>query len=397
MDKTYFYNIVPADFGIFAFYGVIFYLLLALIMHAMNYRSYQNHLIVASIFILYHILVPLDYKFNFIPFLPDSILYNFMFETGIPPANYSSSLIGFYTVISFFRIVLIENILAYISFQILVYFVAILIMLKSWNLLYKHAYSNTFSQIFLTLSLLLPSSILYNVVPLRECFTALAFAVTLYFLTLLFKNFSIINSGFLAGLFMIIFTRMQVAIYFLLSFLGLKIYLDKNIPRKVMVGVLGTVMFLVFLFITNYQLSPKKLEFARNYRVDTYTHTYGKVSWSSYNDIIKAAPELMTQFLLSPLPIVHKFNPLEFKLALMDSIVVLLVLAIIALNLPNIIKNHSYWFFLILLYLILFGIYEFSIIGAVRHRLPMTILLIALAANQLTTLITKYPNKEEYK
>lgn len=366
-----------------------------MILQTMKLGSKQNHFIVGSIFAIYHVLVPLDFIFNFVPFLPDSILYNFMFETGLPPVNYSKSLVGFFTIISFLRVLLMHNILAYISFQIFLYFVSVFIILKSWDLLYKHQFSNTFNQFFLIIALLLPSSLLYNIVPLRECFSTFAFAVTLYYLTLLFKKSSVINTGFLSGLFMVIFTRMQVAIYFLLSFLGLKVAIDKNIGRKFLVTIVGLILFAGFIAYSNYQLSPEKLQWARNYRVNNYTPSYGNVSWKSYGDILKSTPTLGAQFLLSPLPIMHNLNPGDFKLALLDAMLVLIILAVVFLNIKNIVKNHLYWFLLILFYLILFGIYEFGIIGAVRHRLPLTILLIALAANQLTTLFTKHIKETE--
>lgn len=389
MDKKYFVNIVDADLGIFAFYGMIFFMLLMLTMWALKLRSSQNYFIAGSLFIFYHILLVLDLKFNFIPHLPDSEQYLYIFENELLPQDISRSLVGFYFVSRFLRVLLMYNIIAYVSFQIYIYFVSILIFLKSWELLYKHEYENTFRQLFLIVALLLPSSILYTLVPLRECFTTFAFAVSLYFLTLLFKKSSIINTGYISGLFLVIFTRVQVAFYFILSFLGLKVAIDKNLMRKIAVTVLGIGLFIGLVVYTNYQISPEKLQWARNYRVNTYYPAYGNVSWKSYSDILASTPELALQFLLSPFPILHKFDPLQFKLASIDALIVLTLLIVFMVNIKHIITNNLYWLLLIIFYLILFGIYEFGVLGAVRHRLPMTILIIAIVADRLTQLITK--------
>jgi hypothetical protein len=389
MDKKYFLHMVSADLGIFAFYGMFFFLLLMLTMWAMKIRSPQNYFIAGILFVFYHLLVPLDFKFNFIPYLPDSDIYWLLFESDIPPPDMSSSLVGFYSITRILRVLLMYNIIAYVSFQIYLYFVSIFIFLKSWELLYKHHSHNTFRQFFLGLALLLPSSILYTLVPLRECFTSFAFAVSLYFLTLMFKKSSIINSGFLAGLFLVLFTRVQVAFYFILTFLGLKVVIDKNIMRKVAVSVLGIGLFIGLVIYTNYQIDPVKLQWARNYRVNNYTPSYGLVSWKTYGDILASTPDLAAQFLLSPFPILHDFDPMQFKLATLDALFVLALLIVLLINIKHVIKNNLYWFLLILFYLILFGIYEFGVLGAVRHRLPMTILIIAIVADRLTHLLSK--------
>jgi hypothetical protein len=389
MYKKYFLDTVNADFGIFAFYGLIFLMLLMLALRYLKVHSIQNSFIIASFFIFYHLVVIFDYSGNFIPYLPDSDQYNYIFTNDFKPTELSKSLIGFYAVSRILRVLLAENILAYVSFQVFLYFISVVIIMKAWELLYKHRYTNTFRQIFLFTALLLPTSILYTVVPLRECFTTFAFAVTLYYLTLLFQKSSIINFGYISGLFMVFFTRMQVAFYFILSFLGIKVAMDKNLWRKTAVIIVGAGLFFGLVFFTNYQLQPKKLEWARNYRVKNYSPSYGLVKWNTYGDMLASAPELTAQFLLSPLPILHDLDPTQFKLALLDALFVFLILAVVIVNLKHVATHNLFWLLLIIFYLILFGIYEFGVLGAVRHRLPMSLMLIAIAADRLATVLTK--------
>lgn len=358
-------------------------------MRLFNIKGKQSTFIVGFFYLCYHFLIPLDFIFNFIPYLPDSDIYSYIFKNDFKPSSMPTSLTGFYYFITIFKIFLGKNILAYLSFQIFVYFTSILIFLKAWELLYQQAFKETFRQFFLTLSLLLPTSLLYALVALREAFALFAFAVTIYFLILLYKKAKVINTGFLSGIVLVFFTRMQIVFYFILTFLGLKVALDKNLARKILVLFVGVALFIGLILVTNYQISPQKLEYARNYRVDYYANTYGKVNWKSYKDILVDAPILTSQFLLAPLPIMHTKQFTQYKLATLDVLILMFILIVVILNLPSLVKHHKFWLGLVFIYLLLFGIYEFNILGAVRHRLPLTILLIALSTSKLATLFTK--------
>ena len=261
--------------------------------------------------------------------------------------------------------------------------------MKSWEILYEAPLKNTFRQFTLFFCFALPTSIFFVVAPLREAFTTFAFALSLYFLCRIFKKAQSLNFGFPISLFLVFFTRMQVILYFVMSLVGVKVTLDKNIARKILVSIVGVIMLGTFIFASNYKLSPDKLEYARNYRVENYTSTYGMVKWDSYLDILASAPKLMGQFLLAPFPILHKYNPMNMKLALIDACIVFFFLLVIILNLPSLIRQHPSWMLLILIYLFLFGIYEFSLGGAIRHRVPMVLMIAVSVADRLSLFYDK--------
>ena len=389
LEKEYFNYLTAADFAIFIVYALLFYVLLGILMRYWSIKSKQAYFLVSLFFIAYHGMVLLDFKLDFLPYLPDSSLYYFIFDKGIKPESMPPSLNGLFAIIPLLRIFLFKNILAYISLQITLYFISVFIIIKSWELIYTTKQRNSFLQFCLIFCLILPASVLFSVVPLREAFSTFAFASALYFLTLLFQKARSINLGFLMSLILIFYTRMQVVFYFILSLVGVKTALDKNVSRKVVVGIIGLILFLALIFTSNYQISPEKLEYARNYRVATYNSTYGEVQWSSYTDIVMSAPQLMLQFLLAPIPILHSYNPLDMRLALIDACIVLCFMLALIFNLPRLIKEQTYWLILIGIYLFLFGIYEFSLGGAVRHRLPLILMIAMVAAESMARLYSK--------
>ena len=114
--------------------------------------------------------------------------------------------------------------------------------------------------------------------------------------------------------------------------------------------------------------------------------TYGTVNWTTYFDIVKDLPLLVLQFILSPLPILHNQNPLALKLLLIDVIFVALVLfsaSRVKLRFSNIYWANIYSSCRD------FSIWEFYIGGAVRHRLPLIIMMLPVATLYLSTVLSK--------
>ena len=157
--------------------------------------------------------------------------------------------------------------------------------------------------------------------------------------------------------------------------------------------VLGLMLFAAVLGLTNYQISPKKLASARNYRVEKYSGSYGFVQWNSYTDVALSSPLLVGQFLFSPIAILHDKNPLDMKLIFLDAMFMLGIWLTIILNAKKWFVNYRMWFLLMMIYIFLFGIYEFNIGGAVRHRLPLSIMAILLASQFLSTAYYSFSKK----
>lgn len=371
-------------------YLPLFFGLLYLFIKYFKLFNKKDAIIIMCFFLFYNVVLLIDYKINFLPNLPDTSQYLKLFEEGEAFEDMSSSLNGYLFVIKYLRIIFLKNMLIYISFQVLLYFFSSFIILKSFLLVYPKVYRKSLKQIYLILSLALPSAFLYHLVPLREGFSNLGFAISLYFLLLLIKKSQLINLGFISGLFFIIFTRLQVAFYFIIGLISLKFSFDKHIIRKIVVILIGASLFIVVLGLTNYQLSPVKLAAVRNFRVLKYAGSYGIVEWNSILDILLSSPILILQFLFSPIPFLHNSNPFDMQLIFVDALFMFFMWLVVSLNIVKIIKEYKVWFILMALYLFLFGIYEFNIGGAVRHRLPLSLMTIALASNFIAYFFVKF-------
>ena len=188
-------------------------------------------------------------------------------------------------------------------------------------------------------------------------------------------------------------TRIQMAFYFIVGLMGLKFSLDKSVLRKVSGLLFGLFLFVGVLSLTSYKISPEQLSSVRNYRVAKYSGSYGMVEWSSYADIVKSSPRLIGQFLFSPLPILHDKNALDMKLIFLDALFMLVIWFLILINAKKWVFNYRVWFLLMLIYLVLFGIYEFNIGGAVRHRLPLSLMAILMASQFLSQGIYSFNRK----
>lgn len=393
VKKMYYEHIMTSDFLVLLFYASLFAFVLLFTSRFFQLKDKRTERIILAFFFIYNCLICFDYKFNFIPFLPDSSQYDILFKTGRTFEGMSRTLYGFLYAAKILRLLFLKNILVYISFQVMLYFMAIGIFYRAWQVLYAASRPKGFEQIYFVLALSLPSAFLYHLVPLRECFTTFGFSVSLYFLLRLFKMRKSINLGFFGGLFVIVMTRMQVAFYFIVGLVGVKFGLDRNLIRKFAAVLLGAAMFLGVLSLTSYKLSPSQLAAARNYRVEKYAGSYGRVEWNSYVDLIQSSPKLLAQFLVSPIPILHDKNAWDMQLILLDAFFMLFVWAILLFNIRAWFNDYRVWFLLMFVYIGLFGIYEFNIGGAVRHRLPLSIMAILVASQFLSVTFYSFKRK----
>jgi hypothetical protein len=105
--------------------------------------------------------------------------------------------------------------------------------------------------------------------------------------------------------------------------------------------------------------------------------TYGYVSWSSYFDIFKDLPMLFLQFIFSPFPIIHHTNPLRLLAAFVD---MLYVAGIYFFTLYAGLKLSKIYLFIFAVSALLFSIWEFHLGGAIRHRMPLVMILLPAAS-----------------
>ena len=71
----------------------------------------------------------------------------------------------------------------------------------------------------------------------------------------------------------------------------------------------------------------------------------------------------------------------------------LFVWAILLFNIRAWFNDYRVWFLLMFVYIGLFGIYEFNIGGAVRHRLPLSIMAILVASQFLSVTFYSFKRK----
>ena len=107
-------------------------------------------------------------------------------------------------------------------------------------------------------------------------------------------------------------------------------------------------------------------------------YMYPYVIWYNWGDICQDVPGLVAQFLLAPLPVLVHTNPLHTFAYFIDALFVIGIFLLIGLHLGYIKRWSRYLFWLSAVGLFLVGsaVYEFHLLGAVRHRFFGILLLL---------------------
>jgi len=116
--------------------------------------------------------------------------------------------------------------------------------------------------------------------------------------------------------------------------------------------------------------------------------TYPEVDWRSWFDLIVDFPGLFFQFLLAPFPILI-FIPFWTKLAYFADGLYTLGILLFLIFFWKDVKPNSIWFLFALLYVAMSCFFEFHLLGAVRHRLPATLLIMGIVAYGLANYLPK--------
>lgn len=340
-----------------------------------------------ALLLFYLIIGLVDFKIKLIPFFPDTGLFTRILETGVTPDNQSLGVrIGYkFLAIPIYWLSL-TSIFNYFLFNVLFFQLGLILIAAAYIRIFKVT-EVWFQRFFLSLSVFMPSIIIYSFTPLRESYFALALGLFFYGLSRprLF-NFFLILGFVLAAI-----LRVQLVLYFS-TVLGLKLLYDlpwKQTTKWLTVLVLFPVGFLVLNLISknllNIEISPASLSIFRNIQRINYFETgvtYPEVDWNSWLDLILAFPGLFFQFLLAPFPVLV-FIPFWTKIAYFaDGLYLLLILFFLVIGLKSL-STRGIWILFIVVYVAMSGFFEFHLLGAVRHRLPATLFLIALAAESL--------------
>lgn len=383
--KAYYENIEFWDLLSLPFYfiGVYFFLyFLAKSLLLSDDKFLRFHFFGGLLF--YMLIGLIDFNFKLIPFFPDTGLFTRILETGVTPDNQSIGVrIGYkYLAIPVYWLSL-KSIFNYFLFNILLFQSGLIFILAAFNQMYqnKEVWSQRF---FLLLSLLMPSIIIYSFTPLRESYFTLALGLFFYGVS----KPKLINIFLILGICLAAMLRIQLVLYFFIIILTKYFFsLNWRNSTKIVISLLLIPLgFVALNFISQallkISISPESLALFRNVQRLNYFETgvtYPEVEWTSWFDLIISFPGLFFQFLLAPFPVLI-FIPFWTKLAYFaDGLYLLFVLFLLLLTL-NTIKNHWLWITFILIYVAMSSFFEFHLLGAVRHRLPATILLTMLVS-----------------
>lgn len=323
------------------------------------------------------------------PYFPDTQGFAMLIEDS----EHSSQSLGvklYYVVSTPLRLLALNQIELYLVVQQFLFMISIILVWKSWTI---HANASDYNPgrygVFVLMMVLYPSIMMFVAVPLREFLMVFGFSLFLYGLTqyLHFQKMT----WLLLGSVLTIFIRPQLVVLYPLLVVVAK---QKNYFKLVALGfVLLILVVPLFEAITGYRFTPEFFAFLRERGTTYYAEsgmTYGAVEWNSYFDMMLDLPSLFLQFVLSPLPILHNLNPLNLRMMFIDLIFVLFVFWGVLWCKLSVTSPYLKMF---LLASLIFSVWEFYIGGAVRHRMPLIIMIMPIACCYYTRLAERIVSK----
>lgn len=393
--KVYYENLEFWDFLTLPIYFIFVYLLLVWVAKSvlLSDSKYLN-LHILSLLLFYLLIGLIDFKFKLIPYFPDTNLFTRILETGVTPSNQSIGVrIGYKFLAIPIYLLSLKSIYNYFLFNICFFHLGLIFLIGGFNRFY--AITDVWVQrFFLILGILAPSILVYSFTPLRESYFVLA--VGLFFYGLSKKN--LVNIFLILGVVLAGILRVQLLLYFFILFF-VQILYQMKLRRGVIISLIVISIPFAYLSlnflsqqILNIQITPKSLSLFRNFQRLNYFEsgvTYPEVNWISWFDVILDFPGLFFQFLLSPFPVII-FIPFWTKIAYFADGIFLLFLLAVALTHFSKWRSYGTWLLFIGIYIAMSAFFEFHLLGAVRHRLPATLLLMALSARAMAFLLAKY-------
>jgi len=381
MNKTYGYALSPDGFMLSLLYLAL--LSGALITLKKKMRLPFSSKAIFALFLYYYLFFILGTLISKIPDFPDTWLFTDIITENYFPDEQAMGVKLFYFATYPLRALALFKLEPFILIQLFFFVLSMMILWKSWEITAQHNGTDTrkSAPLFLLFAALYPSFLLFLPIPLREFWIIFGFSIRVYGIV---KKYYEQESLFGAGLgFMVVgslilLTGRPQLIVIVIIFLAL---FQKNRWVKYSL-ILGSFFLIPYLFttLTSYDFSPA---FFRSLRNQLYSHfadaqmTYGYVSWSSYLDIFKDLPMLFLQFIFSPFPIVHHTNPLRLLAAFVD---MLYVAGIYFFALYAGLKLSKIYLFIFAVSALLFSIWEFHLGGAIRHRMPLVMILLPAAS-----------------
>ncbi|SFR49311.1 hypothetical protein [Thiomicrospira sp. ALE5] len=356
-------------------------------------KSHVNTLYFVFVLVFYYFIFISNHFFDYLPFYPDTRMFFSMLTDNEVPVYQSKGvhqyflftqplkLMSAYTL-EFFMILLIS--ISVFSYALIWRAFEIYSIHKEIRLTHK------IFQFYILLICIYPASLLFLTIPLREWVTLLGFAILFYSIVLLVTKSKYGWLWFFLAFIVIVIPRPIMAI---VPLIALSLVYGSFKLKALFFGFSIVIVPVLFEFFTHYRFTPEFFAYLRNSANQTYEASgmvYGVVVWRSYFDIILDLPLLFLQFLLSPLPILHSVNPMTMKAHLLDAAFVFIVIGLALLNM----KRYMFIFLFFTIFVAVFSIWEFYIGGAVRHRLPLVVLLLPIAALTLSQIKYIIPTRK---
>ncbi len=374
MDKSYFPFLDPLGFSLLIFYMVILIGVLIYISNKMKTGFLPKA--ISAFFVYYTLFFIVSTLLPFVPNLPDTELFSKIITQNYFPPHQSLGVRLYYIISYPLRFLSLFKLELFILFQIFIFMLSLMVIWKSWQIVLRaNSQDDTMGiNLFLILSALYPSFLLYIPIPLREFFILFGFSIMVYGLVQRYYHYTGLFYIFL-GSFLLIFGRPQL-IVIVIIFLAL---FQQN--RWIKYGLIGSGIFLlpiIFSKLTSYQFTPEFFSYLRNVSNSRYGElAYGMVNWKSYLDIIIDLPLLFLQFILSPFAFLHDKNPISLFAIFIDAIFSIgIYLSVIYAGL----KLSKIYLFIFIISGIIFSIWEFHLGAAVRHRMPLVAILLPVAS-----------------
>jgi hypothetical protein len=337
---------------------------------------------IGAFFVYYLLFFIVSTLLPFVPNLPDTSLFGEMITHNYFPPHQSLGVRLYHGITYPIRVLSLFRVEIFIVFQIFLFILSLMSLWASWQIVLRaNGIDDSIGrELFLVLSAIYPSFLLYIPLPLREYFILFGFSIMIYGLIERYYLHRGLIPIFI-GSFLLIFGRPQL-IVIVIIFLAI---FQKN--RWIKYGFIGGAIVLlpiIFSKLTSYQFTPEFFGYLRNASNQRYGElAYGAVEWGSYMDMIADLPALFFQFVLSPFPILHDKNPLSLLAIFIDSIFsIAIYLSVIYAG----VRVSKIYLFIFIISGVIFAIWEFHIGGAVRHRLPLVAMLLPIASYGITKL-----------
>ncbi len=345
--------------------------------------------------LLFYLLIGLiDFKIKLIPYFPDTNLFTRILETGVTPDNQSIGVkVGYKLLAIPIYWASLKSIFNYFLFNIMFFQMGLILIAGAFNKFYEIT-DVWVQRFFLILSAFMPSIIIYSFTPLRESYFVLALG--LFFYGMSRKN--LLNVFLILGVILAAILRIQLVLYFFIV-LGARYFFNLKWSKS---AIISTIVILIPVFflglnflsqsILRISISPESLSLFRNVQRLNYFEsgvTYPEVNWTSWLDLFLDFPGLFFQFLLAPFPVLI-FIPFWTKIAYFADGLFTLFILFLGVVLWKPAKSKSLWLLFALIYIGMSCFFEFHLLGAVRHRLPSTLLIMGIVSYGLSINISKF-------